>query len=209
MAAAAGRARAGGRRDAEVSAPDAVPAARWPAGHVPGREEAEAGRRPRGGVGGGRAPRGGPAPRRVAPTPAPRPGWGTRDRVRAGEWASRGGCPGHLGRRRSGPRSRAPVPPRLWPRWARGEGGASARRPLAGGPGGLRGPATCRLGVCGSLEGPRSSPHRASASRGGGGPGNPVRLRGRLRPGRASLPACPRCAIGGPGSHPGLARSSV
>lgn len=44
MAAVAGRARPAGRRDAEVSAPDAVPAARSPAGHVPGL---------RGGGGGG------------------------------------------------------------------------------------------------------------------------------------------------------------
>lgn len=42
-----------------------------------------------------------------------------------------------------------------------------------------------------------------------GGQSTRCAARGRLRPGRASLPACPRCAMGGPGYHPRLARSSL
>lgn len=70
------RARAEGRRDAEVSAPDAVPADRSPAGHVPGLRGGGgggggqgAGARPRGGAGAWRrAPRGGSARDNVAPS---------------------------------------------------------------------------------------------------------------------------------------------
>lgn len=75
MVTVARRARAGGRRDAEVSTPDAVPAARSPAGHVAGLRGGGgggggrgAGAPARGGVGAGCSGRRGAGPRL--------PGWG-------------------------------------------------------------------------------------------------------------------------------------
>lgn len=135
MAAEAGRARAGGRRDAEVSAPDAVPAARSPAGHV-------AGLRGGGGGGGGR---------------------GAEARERGGVGARGGGRPG-AGRSPSGLGNLEVWPARLFQLWSvgpppeksgpapvPGQSGAEAtpRGSLAGDLDGLRGPETCRLNFAG------------------------------------------------------------
>lgn len=190
MAAVAGRARTGGRRDAEVSAPDAVPAARSPAGHVAGLRRGGGGG---GGRGAGAPARGGVGARRGwRPWAGPRPTGLGKLEV----------CPARLFQRSSpvmAPSSPPPLPPPEKPGpapvFGQGWAGATPWRWLAGGLDSLRGDETGRLEFAGVWRARAPLPTVPQF------PGWEASPLCRLCPIR-TLPPTRGCRIGDPGCHP-------